>query len=114
MSSKFLPVLAGVTVMACATSAFAFEAQVTKPTPLRTHAYRGAAIIEVIPANTVIDMAKCVRGWCEAVYADKIGYVHTPVLLSTEPIPAYVGPEDVILVPFTAIGVVTAPVVSAH
>ncbi len=102
MLSKFVPVLAGVAMAAATTSAFAFDAQVTAPTALRTHASPRAAVIGVIPARAVINMERCVRGWCEAAYAGQMGYVYTPVLVSAGPVaPTYEGPVDMLLAPIT-------------
>jgi uncharacterized protein YraI len=102
MLSKFVPVLVGVAMAAATTSAFAFGAQVSAPTPLRTHASPRAAVIEVIPARAVINMERCVRGWCEAAYAGQVGYVYTPVLVSARPIaPTDEGPMGLLLAPVT-------------
>ncbi len=105
MSSRLLPILAGAAIAATASSAFAFDAMVSAPTALRTHASHRAGVIEVIPANAVIDMARCYRGWCEATYAGQTGYVYTPVLVSTEPVSsADVGPIGVLTAPVTVVG----------
>ena len=121
MSSRFLPIFAGVAVAATASSAFAFDAMVTAPTALRTHASHRAAVIEVIPANAVIDMAHCYRGWCEAAYAGQMGYVYTPVLVSGEPVSsADEGPIELLTAPVTVVGEVfgasatSAPVVARY
>ncbi len=54
-------------------------------------------MIEVIPARAVIDMERCVRGWCEAAYAGQVGYVYTPVLVSARPVaPTDEGPMGVL------------------
>ena len=122
MLSKFVPVLVGVAMAAATTSAFAFGAQVSAPTPLRTHASPRAAVIEVIPARAVINMERCVRGWCEAAYAGQVGYVYTPVLVSAAPVsPTDEGPLGVLTAPFAATGAVLGgiaespgPVVAAY
>ena len=62
-------------------------------------------MIEVIPANAVIDMARCHRGWCEAAYAGQMGYVYTPVLVSGEPVSAAdEGPIELLTAPVTVVG----------
>ncbi len=102
MLSRFVPVLAGVAMAATAGSAFAFDAMVSAPTALRTHASPRAALIEVIPARAVINMERCVRGWCEAAYAGQVGYVYTPVLVSGwAGSPGMEGPWDVLTAPIT-------------
>ncbi|MGO9392072.1 SH3 domain-containing protein [Rhodoblastus sp.] len=115
MSSRLLPVLAGVAMAATASSAFAFGAMVSAPTALRTHATHRAAVIEVVPANGVVDMARCYRGWCEAAYGGQMGYVHTPLLVSATP-STDVGPIGTVLtLPFTVVGGVLgapAPIVA--
>ncbi len=104
MSNRLLPMLAGVAMAAAASSAFAFGAMVTAATPLRTHAAHRAAVIEVVPANAVVDMARCYRGWCEAAYAGQMGYVHTPILISATT-SAEGGPIGTVLtLPFTVVG----------
>ncbi len=115
MSSRLLPILAGVAMAATASSAFAFGAMVIAPTAMRTHATHRAAVIEVVPPNAVIDMARCYRGWCEAAYAGQTGYVHTPLLVSATP-SGDVGPIGTALtLPFTVFGGVLgapAPIVA--
>ncbi len=86
MSLRFIPVLVGVAMVA-PNSAFAFDAMVTAATPMRVHASHRATVIEVIPADAVIDMLRCDRGWCEAAYAGQTGYVYTPLIISGEPAP---------------------------
>ena len=86
MSFRSIPILAGIAMAATANSAFAFDAIVTATTALRSHASHRAPMIEVIPANAMIDLARCERGWCEAAYAGQIGYVYTPILVSGEPV----------------------------
>ncbi len=79
-------------------------------------------MIEVIPANAVIDMAHCYRGWCEAASAGQMGYVYTPVLVSGEPVsPADEGPIELLTAPATVVGEVfgavapaSAPVVARY
>ncbi len=122
MSSRFLPIFAGVAMAATVSAVFAFDAMVTAPTALRTQASHRAAVIEVIPANAVIDMAHCYRGWCEAAYAGQMGYVYTPVLVSGEPVsPADEGPIELLTAPATVVGGVfgavapaSAPVVARY
>ena len=97
MSIRFIPLLVGVAMAATAGSAFAFDAMLNAPTAFRTRASHRAAVIEVIPAKTVIDMARCSRGWCEAAYAGRMGYVYTPILISGEP----VSPADGDLIEFS-------------
>ena len=103
MSSKFVPVLAGVAMVATAGSAFAFDAMLAGPKALRTHASSRAAIIEVIPARAVVNMERCVRGWCEAVYAGQVGYVYTPVLVSGRAVASndFGGPLGILTAPIT-------------
>jgi uncharacterized protein YraI len=126
MLSRFIPVLAGVAMAAAVGPAFAFDAMVSAPTTLRTHPSPRSAVIEVIPARAVINMERCVRGWCEAAYAGQMGYVYTPVLVSAGPVsPGVEGPWGVltapITVPFEAAGAVLGgvaespgPVVAAY
>jgi uncharacterized protein YraI len=122
MVSRFVPFLAGVAMVATVGPAFAFDAMVSAPTALRTHASRRAAVIEVIPARAIIDMERCVHGWCEATYAGQVGYVYTPVLVSAAPVsPADEGPFGLLTAPFTATGAVLGgiaespgPVVAAY
>ena len=97
MSIRFIPLLVGVAMAATAGSAFAFDAMLNGPTAFRARASHRAAVIEVIPAKTVIDMARCSRGWCEAAYAGRMGYVYTPILISGEP----VSPADGDLIEFS-------------
>ncbi len=68
-------------------SALAFDAAPPGPKEMRAQASHRAAVIEVIPANAVFDIAQCVREWCEAAYAGHTGYVFVPVLISGEPVP---------------------------
>ncbi|HEY8136404.1 MAG TPA: hypothetical protein VIF61_01100 [Methylocystis sp.] len=126
MVSRFVPFLAGVAMVATVGPAFAFDAMVSAPTALRTHASRRAAVIEVIPARAIIDMERCVHGWCEATYAGQVGFVYTPVLVSAAPVsPTDEGPLGVLTapltLPFTAAGAVLGgaaespgPVVAAY
>ncbi|MGA8170985.1 MAG: SH3 domain-containing protein [Methylocystis sp.] len=114
MLSRFIPVLAGAAILATAGSAFAFDAMVTAPTAMRTHASPRAAVIEVIPARAVIDMTRCAHGWCEAAYAGQMGYVHTPVLVSAGPTSAYGGgPMGMVTAPISEMGTVVGAVVTA-
>jgi hypothetical protein len=112
MLSKFVPALAGVAMAATVGSAFAFDAEIVAPKALRTHPSPRAAVITVIPAQSVINMERCVRGWCEAAYAGQLGYVYTPVLVSATPpgSPAGEGPlgplTAPLAVPFEATGAV--------
>ena len=107
MLFRFVPVLAGVAMAAAGSSAFAFDAMVVAPTALRTHASHRAAVIEVVPAHAVIDMARCSRGWCEAGYGGQMGYVYTPVLVSGEPVSSTdLGPMDLLTAPIAATGAV--------
>ncbi len=87
MSLRFIPIVVGVAMATTGGSAFAFDALVTAPTPMRVHASHRAAVIEVVPPNAVIDMLRCDRGWCEAAYAGQTGYVYTPLIISGEPAP---------------------------
>jgi uncharacterized protein YraI len=116
MSSRLLPILAGVAMTATASSAFAFGAMVSAPTALRTHATQRASVIEVLPANTVVDMARCYRGWCEAAYAGQTGYVHAPLLVSAPGSFNDTGPFGLLGLPFAAaggvVGGVTAPIIA--
>jgi hypothetical protein len=105
MSLRLLPVLASVAIAASATSAFAFEAMTPRPTAMRTHASSRAAVVGVIPPNATFDMGRCHRGWCEAAYAGRMGFVRTPVLAGAEPgTGTGFGPFDILTAPFTAIG----------
>ena len=74
MLTKFVPALAGVVMAATVGSAFAFDAEIVAPKALRTRPSPRAAVIMVIPAQSVINMERCVRGWCEAAYAGQLGY----------------------------------------
>ena len=85
MVSRFVPALAGVAMAATVGSALAFNAEIVAPKALRTHPSPRASVISVIPSGAVINMERCVRGWCEAAYAGQLGYVYTPVLVSTTP-----------------------------
>ena len=121
MLSKFVPALAGVAMAATVGSAFAFDAEIVAPKALRTHPSPRAAVIMVIPAQSVINMERCVRGWCEAAYAGQMGYVHTPVLVSGEPVSsADEGPIELLTAPVTVVGEVfgaaatSAPVVARY
>ncbi len=87
MSSTIIPAVAAVIFASGASSALAFDAASPEPKEMRTHASHRAAVIEVIPANAVFDIANCVREWCEAAYAGQTGYVFVPVLISGEPVP---------------------------
>jgi hypothetical protein len=114
MLFRFVPVLTGVAMAVTAGSAFAFDAMVSAPTALRTHASRRAAVIEVVPARAVIDMARCSRGWCEAAYAGRMGYVYTPVLVSGEPVSSTdEGPMDLLTMPVTVPIAATGAVLGA-
>lgn len=113
MSSKLVSFLAGLAIAASATSAFAFDAQVTRPTPLRTHASPRAGVIEIVPANAIIDMERCVRGWCEASYDGRMGYVYTPILMNGEPAAPDPTPFEVITAPVTVPATVVGSAVGA-
>ncbi len=104
MVSKFVPALAGVAMAATVGSAFAFNAEIVAPKALRTHPSPRAAVIMVIPASAVINMERCVRGWCEAAYAGQLGYVYTPVLVSATPpgSPGLDRPMGILTAPITA------------
>ncbi|HEY8139299.1 MAG TPA: hypothetical protein VIF61_15765 [Methylocystis sp.] len=107
MVLRFVPALAGVAMAATVGSAFAFDAVLVAPKALRTHASPRAAVITVIPPRAVINMERCVRGWCEAAYAGQVGFVYTPVLVSTTPVsPADEGPLGLLNAPFEATGAV--------
>ena len=115
MSSSILPILAGVAMAATASSAFAFDVMASSPMAMRTHTTHQAAVIEVVPANAVIDVTRCYRGWCEASYAGQMGYVHAPILVSAAAPSADAGPMTVLTLPFTAVGGVlsaSAPIVA--
>jgi SH3-like domain-containing protein len=86
MSSRYIRVVLSVGMAVNAGSASAFDAMVTVPAQLRTHTSHRATVIEVIPANAVIDMVRCNRGWCEAAYAGQTGHVYTPLIISDEPL----------------------------
>ena len=103
MLSKFVPALAGVAMAATVGSALAFNAEIVAPKALRTHPSPRAAVIMVIPARAVINMERCVRGWCEAAYAGQLGYVYTPVLVSTTPPGSSIdeGPLGILSAPIT-------------
>ena len=94
MSSSILPILAGVAMAATASSAFAFDVMASSPMAMRTHATHQASVIEVVPANAVIDVTRCYRGWCEATYAGQTGFVHAPILVSAAAPSADAGPMD--------------------
>lgn len=112
MSIKLTSFLVGAVLGMTATSAFAFDAMVSAPTPLRTGASPRAAVIEVIPPKSVVDMARCKRGWCEVVFEGRLGYVYTPLLVSGEPVgePDIFDPLQIIAAPVAAVGAVAAPV----
>ena len=104
MVSRFVPALAGVAMAATVGSALAFNAEIVAPKALRTHASPRAAVVMVIPAGAVINMERCVRGWCEAAYGGQLGYVYTPVLVSTTPAsPSFIdeGPLGILTAPIT-------------
>jgi uncharacterized protein YraI len=104
MVSRFVPALAGVAMAASVGSAFAFDAEIVAPKALRTRPSPRAAVITVIPPRAVIDMERCVRGWCEAAYAGQVGFVYTPVLVSTgpaAPAPIGAGPLGILTAPLT-------------
>lgn len=86
MISRFIPALAGVALAATIGSASAFDAILVAPKPLRTQPSSRAAVIAVLPPNAVINFERCARGWCEASYAGQVGFVYTPVLVSTSPV----------------------------
>jgi hypothetical protein len=113
MSPKSFSIFAGLAIAAIATSAFAFDAQVTRATPLRTHASPRAGVIGIVPANAIIDMERCVRGWCEASYDGRMGYVYTPILMNGEPASPNITPFDVITAPVTVPVAVVGGVVGA-
>ena len=108
MLTKFVPALAGVAMAATVGSAFAFDAEIVAPKALRTRPSPRAAVITVIPAQSVINMERCVRGWCEAAYAGQLGYVYTPVLVSATPpgSPGLEGPLGILAAPIEATGAV--------
>ena len=103
MLSRFIAALAGAAMAASVGSAFAFDAQIVAPKALRTHPSPRAAVITVIPARAVINMERCVRGWCEAAYAGQLGFVYTPVLVSATPpgSPVDEGPLGILAAPIT-------------
>ena len=90
MSSRFLSVLAGVALVASATSAFAFDAVLSSPKALHTHPWHRSGVIEVLPATAVINIIGCRHGWCEATAANgATGFVYTPVLVGAVPAPGW-------------------------
>ena len=122
MSSKFRSVLAGVALAASATSAFAFDAVLSSPKALHTHPWHRSAVIEVLAPTTVINIAGCRHGWCEAVAPNGVvGFVYTPVLVGAAPAPgwwwgwgAWSGPVGPVagaatLDPFAVVGGLFAP-----
>ncbi|QGM45859.1 hypothetical protein [Methylocystis heyeri] len=105
MPPRIISVLAGAVLAASATSAFAFEAMTPQARAMRTHPSPRAAVVGVIPPNATFDMERCVRGWCEAAYAGRVGFVYTPVIVSGGPGAATgFGPFDLLTAPFTAVG----------
>jgi uncharacterized protein YraI len=103
MSAKFLSLLCGVALAGAATSAFAFDAMVTAPRLMRAHPSHHAAVIGSVPANAIVDMARCSHGWCEAAYDGRMGYIYTPTLVSTGPTaPEFDAPLGVITLPVAA------------
>jgi hypothetical protein len=104
MSFRLFPMLAGVALSATAGSAFAFDAGLENPMPLRTEPSRLAAVITVIPANTVVDLIRCNRGWCETTYAGRVGFVHSPILTSTRPGPAFFAQAQAPAAPTSPVG----------
>ena len=102
MVSRFVPALAGVAMLASVGSALAFDAEIVAPKALRTRPSPRAAVMTVIPPGAVIDMERCARGWCEAAYAGQVGFVYTPVLVSTGPAaPTGEGPLGILTAPLT-------------
>jgi hypothetical protein len=90
MSSRFLSVLAGVALAASATSAFAFDAVLSTPKGMHTHPWHRSAVIQVLPATAVINIAGCRHGWCLATAPNGVtGYVYTPVLVGAVPAPGW-------------------------
>jgi hypothetical protein len=90
MSSKFLSVLAGVALAASATSAFAFEAVLSSPKALHTRPCASSGVIEVLAPTTVINIAGCRHGWCQAQAPNgPVGFVYTPVLVGAAPAPGW-------------------------
>jgi uncharacterized protein YraI len=105
MSTRFISLVVGGALAASAGSAFAFDAMLSTPKALRTQPSHRASVIAVIPANAVVDMARCDRGWCEAAYGGQVGFVYTPVLVSAgpaEPAPGVL--TDVLTAPLGVIG----------
>jgi len=90
MSSKFLSVLAGVALAASATSAFAFDAVLGVPKGLHTHPWHRSAVIELLPAGTVVNILGARRGGAEVTAPNGVvGFVYTPVLASAVPAPGW-------------------------
>jgi len=82
MSSKFLPVLAGVALAASATSAFAFEAVLSSTKALHTHPWHRSGVIEVLPPTSVVNILGARGGWAQVQTADgHVGFLYTPVLV---------------------------------
>ena len=90
MSSRFLSVLAGVALAASVTSAFAFDAVLSRPKALHTNPWHRSAVIGRLPATTVINIIGCRHGWCQATVPNGLtGFVHTPVLVGAVPAPGW-------------------------
>jgi len=114
MSSKFLSVLAGVALAASATSAFAFEAVLSSTKALHTHPWHRSAVIELLAPTTVINIAGCRQGWCEAVAPNGVvGFVYTPVLVGAAPAPGWWWSWGAWTAPVVPVAAAPAPIVAA-
>jgi hypothetical protein len=114
MSSKFLSVLAGVALAASATSAFAFEAVLSSTKALHTHPWHRSAVIELLAPTTVINIAGCRHGWCEAVAPNGVvGFVYTPVLVGAAPAPGWWWGWGAWTAPVVPVAAAPAPIVAA-
>jgi hypothetical protein len=114
MSSRFLSVVTGVALAASVTSAFAFDAVLSRPKGLHVQPCHHSAVIEVLPATAVINIIGCRYGWCQATAPNgATGFVHTPVLLGAVPAPEPVAPVAA-PAPVAAAPVAAAPVVASY
>jgi hypothetical protein len=64
----------GVVVVFSA-SALAELAMTGGPVAMRAGPSGSAAIVELIPASAEIELGKCARGWCRALWRNRPGYI---------------------------------------
>lgn len=86
MSSRFLSMVAGVTLACSTTCAFAFNATLAGPKSLHTRPCHHSAVIEVLPATATVNVIGCGYGWCQATAPNgATGFVRTHALLDVVP-----------------------------